>query len=54
MNWITAAKKIGIKVKKILKKQPAGQEATDWKSCVRCKKISYKPDLFANILARPV
>jgi len=48
MNWITAAKKIGIKVKKILKKQPAGQEATDWKNCPRCKKISYKPDLFAN------
>tara|TARA_Y100000590_G_scaffold24609_1_gene28003 strand:+ start:1300 stop:2265 length:966 start_codon:yes stop_codon:yes gene_type:complete len=48
MNWITAAKKIGIKVKKIFKKQPAGQEATDWKNCPRCKKISYKPDLFAN------
>jgi len=48
MNWITAAKKIGIKVKKIFKKQPAGQEATDWKNCPQCKKISYKPDLFAN------
>ena len=25
-----------------------GQEATDWKNCPQCKKISYKPDLFNN------
>ena len=31
MNWITAAKKIGIKVKQIFKTQPLGQEVTDWK-----------------------
>ena len=48
MNWITRWKKIGIKVKQIFKKQPAGQEATDWKNCPQCKKISYKPDLFNN------
>ena len=48
MNWITRWKKIGIKVKEIFKKQPIGQEATDWKNCPQCKKISYKPDLFNN------
>ena len=48
MNWITRWKKIGIKVKQIFKKQPASQEATDWKNCPQCKKISYKPDLFNN------
>ena len=46
MNWITRWKKIGIKVKQIFKKQPIGQEETDWKNCPQCKKISYKPDLF--------
>ena len=48
MNWITRWKKIGIKVKQIFKKQPSSQEATDWKNCPQCKKISYKPDLFSN------
>ena len=48
MNWITRWKKIGIKVKQILKKQPLSKEATDWKNCPQCKKISYKPDLFNN------
>ena len=48
MNWITRWKKIGIKVKQIFKKQPVGQEETDWKNCPQCKKISYKPDLFNN------
>ena len=48
MNWITRWKKIGIKVKQIFKKQPVAQEATDWKNCPQCKKISYKPDLFNN------
>ncbi len=48
MNWITRWKKIGIKVKQIFKKQPLGQETTDWKNCPQCKKISYKPDLFNN------
>jgi len=47
MNWITW-KKIGIKVKQIFKKQPLTKEATDWKNCPQCKKISYKPDLFNN------
>ena len=47
-SWITNWKKIKIKVKQILRKQPAEQEATDWKTCPQCKKISYKPDLFAN------
>ncbi len=48
MNWITRWKKIGIKVKQIFKKQPIGQESTDWKTCPQCKKITYKPDLFKN------
>ncbi len=48
MNWLTAAKKIGIKVKKIFKKQPIGQQETDWKNCPQCKKISYLPDLISN------
>jgi len=49
MNWITRWKKIGIKVKQIFKKQPAGKESTDWKNCPQCKKISYKPDLINNL-----
>jgi len=48
MNWITRWKKIGIKVKQIFKKQPTGQEQTDWKNCPQCKKISYLPDLASN------
>ena len=48
MNWITRWKKIGIKVKKIFKKQPVGQQTTDWKNCPQCKKISYLPDLISN------
>ena len=49
MNWITdKIQKIKLKAKKIFKRQPVGQEATDWKNCPQCKKISYKPDLFKN------
>jgi acetyl-CoA carboxylase carboxyl transferase subunit beta len=48
MNWILAAKKIGIKVKKIFKKQPTRHEESSWKSCPQCKKISYNPDLIEN------
>ena len=48
MNWITRWKKIGIKVKQILKKQPSEHEETDWKNCPQCKKISYFPDLIEN------
>jgi acetyl-CoA carboxylase beta subunit len=48
MNWITRWKKIGIKVKQIFKKQPGANEATDWKNCPQCKKISYLPDLTNN------
>ena len=44
MNWISRWKKIGIKVKQIFKKQPTGQEETDWKNCPQCKKISYLDD----------
>ena len=49
MNWISHWKKIGIKVKQILKKQPVGQQETDWKNCPQCKKISYLPDLINNL-----
>ena len=48
MNWISNWKKIGIKVKQILKKQPDGHQETDWKNCPQCKKISYLPDLISN------
>ena len=48
MNWITSFKKIRIKVKQIFKKQPVGQQDTDWQNCPQCKKISYKPDLILN------
>ena len=49
MNWITdKIEKIKLKAKKFFKKQPVNQEATDWKNCPQCKKISYKPDLFSN------
>jgi len=48
MNWITAAKKIGIKVKKMFRKQPVGEQTSDWKNCPQCKKISYLPDLILN------
>ena len=48
MNWITRWKKIGIKVKQIFKKQPVGQEETDWKNCPQCKKITLEEDLIAN------
>ena len=48
MNWISHWKKIGIKVKRILKKQPVGQQESDWKNCPQCKKISYLTDLIAN------
>ena len=47
-SWITNWKKIKIRVKKILKKQPTDQQEADWKSCPQCKKISYLPDLIAN------
>ena len=49
MNWIkTKISELKAKAKKIFKKQPVGQETTDWKNCPQCKKISYKPDLFKN------
>ena len=48
MNWISHWKKIGIKVKRIFKKQPTEQEEIDWKNCPQCKKISYLPDLRVN------
>ena len=48
MNWISRWKKIGIKVRQIFKKQPTGQEESNWKSCPQCKKITYLPDLISN------
>jgi len=47
-SWITNWKKIKIKVKQIIKKQPYGQQETNWQNCPQCKKISYFPDLIAN------
>ena len=51
MNWIKDRnwfKKIGFKIKKIIKKQPKNSEETDWKNCPKCQKITYKPDLFKS------
>ncbi len=48
MNWITRWKKIKIQVKQIFKKQPTGDEKSEWKNCPQCKKISYLPDLVSN------
>ena len=50
-SWITNWNKIKIKlskVKQIIKKQPYGQQETNWLNCPQCKKISYFPDLTAN------
>ena len=47
-SWITNWNKIKIRVKQIIKKQPLGQQETDWRNCPQCKKISYFPDLIAN------
>ena len=47
-SWLTNWNKIKIKVKQIIKKQPRGQQETDWQNCPQCKKISYFPDLIAN------
>ena len=47
-SWITNWNKIKIKVKQIIKKQPDGQQETEWKNCPQCKKISYLPDLISN------
>jgi len=47
-SWITNWHKIKIRVKQIIKKQPYGQQETDWLNCPQCKKISYFPDLTAN------
>ena len=47
-SWITNWNKIKIKVKQIIKKQPYGQQETNWQNCPQCKKISYFPDLIAD------
>ena len=47
-SWITNWKKIKIKVKQILKKQPVDNDEANWKNCPQCKKISYLPDLISN------
>ena len=48
-SWITdKIEKIKLKAKKIFKRQPLNQEDTDWESCPKCNKITYKPDLFSN------
>ncbi len=57
MNWIKDRnwfKKIGFKIKKIIKKQPKNSEETDWKNCPKCQKsptnpISLKTHIFVNV-----
>ena len=49
MNWITdKIEMIKLKTKKFFKRQPTSQEDTDFKSCPKCNKITYKPYLFKN------
>lgn len=51
MNWIKDKKwfkTLGLKVKKAFKRQPTGEQETEWRNCNQCKKISYLPDLIAN------
>ena len=47
-SWITGWKKIGIRIKKILKRQPTDVQISEWLNCPTCKKISYLPDLVKN------
>ena len=46
MNWITRWKKIGIKVKKILKiQEKIDPSASLWETCSSCGKMNYKDSL---------
>ena len=47
-SLITCWKKIGIRIKKILKRQPTDVQISEWLNCPTCKKISYLPDLVKN------
>ena len=47
-SWISNWKKIGIKIKKIIKKSQNLGQKTEWLNCPKCKKISYLPDLISN------
>ncbi len=49
MNWISKFKKIGIKVKKIFKRQQKiDASASLWENCISCSTINYKETLAKN------
>ena len=52
MNWISHFKKIGIKVKQIIKKQPGKAAESQWTKC-NCQEIIYKEDLQKNLHVCP-
>ena len=52
MNWISGWKKIGVKVKQIIKKQPKTSEANFWTTCV-CSNLISKDDLRKNFFICP-
>ena len=52
MNWISGWKKIGIKVRQIIKKQPKTSEDNFWTTCV-CSNLISKDDLRKNFFICP-
>ena len=52
MNWISGWKKIGVRVKQIIKKQPKTSEASFWTTCV-CSNLISKDDLLKNFFTCP-
>ena len=52
MNWISGWKKIGVKVKQIIKKQPKTSEDNFWTTCI-CQNLISKDDLCKNFFICP-
>ena len=51
-NWISGWKKIGVKVKQIIKKQPKTSEDNFWTTCI-CQNLISKDDLCKNFFICP-
>ena len=51
-NWISGWKKIGIKVKQVLKKQPKTSEDSLWTTCT-CQNLISKDELYKNFFICP-
>ena len=52
MNWISGWKKIGVKVKQIIKKQPKTSEDNFWTTCI-CQNLISRDDLYKNFFICP-